>query len=729
MDTSDPVDTLMVDRSKLDEDPLGIPVDQTRFRGMVGSLIYLTASRPDLVFVVCMCARTLLWHERPMQTLTMQVVKIQGEIRWLKRIFLPPTRSDDQLVPVKARLPYGKSNILLDLQKLQKNPIFCIPVDILQNTNFFRAFTALANVPSIYIHLFWNTLTQEDKSVYIASNWTDTMVMNFVNELGYPEGIKTFFSHQASLSIPSKKSTPHVIPYCRFTKLIICYLGSRHNIHRRPESPVHVTSDGFPLGNLKFVPNGEKDKVFGKPIPKELITEAIQTSPYYQQYLDMVARKPTAKRDEQKKTPSAADKPKKPTPVKKPTPAKQTKPIKEKSTKPSPLKQAGKGKVRKVRKGREILSQLVESKENCMATDVSIVWALEPADTGKPAPAKQTKPIKEKSTKPSPLKQAGKGKVRKVRKGKSSLQLVDEEEQVHSEPEPQGKGIATDEQAALSLLDLHNPKKKSTTDQYVFYRRTPTAKDASTKPSTQPEDGTSADIVRDTLSPTYAETGADTDKTNSEDPGKTHESRPPPEHVLMEEDQVGPNLGQSHVALARPNLEPMHDDFIAIVYPKVHESLKHTTEEHVYLENPLSLSGTLSSMKNLKDNFTFGDLFINDKPTEEDLGKTNMETEVESMVTVPIHQATSSVPLLFTPVIDLTPLKPVSSIVQEPTFTATTTTTTTTLLPPPPPQHQSSTDSALAVVSLHWNRYVPTLKRKIRFRIRLLKFSHPGYSR
>ncbi|GJV36841.1 hypothetical protein Tco_1409318 [Tanacetum coccineum] len=48
MDTSDPVDTPMVDRSKLDEDPLGILVDQTRFRGMVGFLMYLTASRPDL---------------------------------------------------------------------------------------------------------------------------------------------------------------------------------------------------------------------------------------------------------------------------------------------------------------------------------------------------------------------------------------------------------------------------------------------------------------------------------------------------------------------------------------------------------------------------------------------------------------------------------------------------------------------------------------------------------
>ncbi|GJR17179.1 hypothetical protein Tco_0965706 [Tanacetum coccineum] len=44
MDLSDPVDTPMVDRLKLDEDLMGIPVDQNRFRGMVGSLMYLTAN-------------------------------------------------------------------------------------------------------------------------------------------------------------------------------------------------------------------------------------------------------------------------------------------------------------------------------------------------------------------------------------------------------------------------------------------------------------------------------------------------------------------------------------------------------------------------------------------------------------------------------------------------------------------------------------------------------------
>ncbi|GKE79245.1 retrovirus-related pol polyprotein from transposon TNT 1-94, partial [Tanacetum coccineum] len=54
--SSDPVDTPMMDKSKLDKDLQGKPVDPTHYRGMFGSLMHLTSNRPDLVFVVCMCA-------------------------------------------------------------------------------------------------------------------------------------------------------------------------------------------------------------------------------------------------------------------------------------------------------------------------------------------------------------------------------------------------------------------------------------------------------------------------------------------------------------------------------------------------------------------------------------------------------------------------------------------------------------------------------------------------
>ncbi|GJV57385.1 retrovirus-related pol polyprotein from transposon TNT 1-94 [Tanacetum coccineum] len=57
LDKCDPVDTPLMERSKLDEDHSWFLVDQTRYRSMIGSLMYLTASRPDLVFVVCICAR------------------------------------------------------------------------------------------------------------------------------------------------------------------------------------------------------------------------------------------------------------------------------------------------------------------------------------------------------------------------------------------------------------------------------------------------------------------------------------------------------------------------------------------------------------------------------------------------------------------------------------------------------------------------------------------------
>jgi len=41
----------------MDVDLAGTAVNQTKFRGLIGSLLYLTASRPNIMFVVCLCAR------------------------------------------------------------------------------------------------------------------------------------------------------------------------------------------------------------------------------------------------------------------------------------------------------------------------------------------------------------------------------------------------------------------------------------------------------------------------------------------------------------------------------------------------------------------------------------------------------------------------------------------------------------------------------------------------
>nr|GEU93919.1 ribonuclease H-like domain-containing protein [Tanacetum cinerariifolium] len=77
MDSCDLINTPIVDQLKLYEEPLGIPIDQTRFRSMVGSLMYLTANKPDMVFTVCMCASWSSKKQRSTAILTTKATKAE----------------------------------------------------------------------------------------------------------------------------------------------------------------------------------------------------------------------------------------------------------------------------------------------------------------------------------------------------------------------------------------------------------------------------------------------------------------------------------------------------------------------------------------------------------------------------------------------------------------------------------------------------------------------------
>jgi hypothetical protein len=57
IDNSKPIKTPMATNAHLDLDEGGKLVDLKFYRSMIGSLLYLTVSRPDIIFIVCMCAR------------------------------------------------------------------------------------------------------------------------------------------------------------------------------------------------------------------------------------------------------------------------------------------------------------------------------------------------------------------------------------------------------------------------------------------------------------------------------------------------------------------------------------------------------------------------------------------------------------------------------------------------------------------------------------------------
>jgi hypothetical protein len=52
-----PVSTLMSTTVVLDPDENGEAIDQREYKSMISSLLYLTTTRPDFQFAVCLCAR------------------------------------------------------------------------------------------------------------------------------------------------------------------------------------------------------------------------------------------------------------------------------------------------------------------------------------------------------------------------------------------------------------------------------------------------------------------------------------------------------------------------------------------------------------------------------------------------------------------------------------------------------------------------------------------------
>jgi hypothetical protein len=52
-----PLSKHMSTLTTLDTDEVGKPVDQKEYMSMIGSLLYLTAIKPDIHFAVCLCAR------------------------------------------------------------------------------------------------------------------------------------------------------------------------------------------------------------------------------------------------------------------------------------------------------------------------------------------------------------------------------------------------------------------------------------------------------------------------------------------------------------------------------------------------------------------------------------------------------------------------------------------------------------------------------------------------
>nr|GEX15000.1 Gag-Pol polyprotein [Tanacetum cinerariifolium] len=278
MDLCDPVDTPMMDQLKLDEDPLGIPVDQTKFCSMVGSLMYLIASRLDLVFSVCMCARAYpdVDHAgcQDTQRSTSKSAQFLGDklVSWSskkqKSTAISTTEADYiAMSGCCAKILWMGSQLIDYGFVFNKIPLYCDNRSAItlccNNVQHSSAlFPDSEEKSSVHPYNFSSMILQ--KIIWISQNVLDcvlisvhscvllyTMVDVNVNAL----------DDQVPTMAPPTHTDDQILPHIRWRK---------HKFHPRPDSPLHLPNEEPVLGYLKLIAKGTKREVFGMPIHSRL---------------------------------------------------------------------------------------------------------------------------------------------------------------------------------------------------------------------------------------------------------------------------------------------------------------------------------------------------------------------------------------------------------------------------------------------------------------------------
>ncbi|GJW53311.1 hypothetical protein Tco_0097396 [Tanacetum coccineum] len=187
--------------------------------------------------------------------------------------------------------------------------------------SLYNAFITTTNASEIYIQQFWYTITYDLTSKAFFFTMGDKVfkvnvdllrntlsitpkdldqpfilpapekeIISFINQLGcnnvdFADLIWEEFKYQIESRRISRQKQ-ELMPFSRFTKLIVKYILSKHDqISKRPFSFHHVIKFDSTLGNLKFVNKGCKEPIFGMALPIMMLNDDINVSPEYSEYL------------------------------------------------------------------------------------------------------------------------------------------------------------------------------------------------------------------------------------------------------------------------------------------------------------------------------------------------------------------------------------------------------------------------------------------------------------
>nr|GEW30819.1 hypothetical protein [Tanacetum cinerariifolium] len=280
-ESCDLVDTPMVEKSKLDKDKKGKAVDLLHCRGIIGTLLYQTASRPDLEFAICMCA----WYQaRP----------TEKHLHAVKRIFRYLRRT------INRGLWYPKDSLIalttfadVDHAGCQDTCRSTSVYDVLRITPFYKAFYVTTDVPEIYMemlhicpripnHTFDELLFEEEILAFLRYLGHSGEIKKITDSVDFAYLLWEDFVYQVEHKDAKKSNEMY---YLRFTNVIINFFMTKDpSIPRRNKVNWHYVRDDQMFTTIKLVSRHQNTQQFGAMLPVELTNEDIRNSTAYKEY-------------------------------------------------------------------------------------------------------------------------------------------------------------------------------------------------------------------------------------------------------------------------------------------------------------------------------------------------------------------------------------------------------------------------------------------------------------
>ncbi|GKA22749.1 retrovirus-related pol polyprotein from transposon TNT 1-94, partial [Tanacetum coccineum] len=334
METCEPADTPMVEKSKLDEDPQGKVVDPTRYRGMIGTLMYLTATFKDADHagsqdtrkstsgsMQLLGDRLVSWSLKKQKSTTISSTKAEyislvSTGRHLHQAFSTITTGISHQKAWNAKHVRGDSEkagrqrgivmvLRLALPMLDWKP------QCHRRKRHFKWSLILSRTPrdsrlSLSLQMSQKSLCSSSGTLsrrmildicprVKGENFTnvpdDDTTLAFLIKLGYKEDVDypELIWEDLAFQIDhrkEKRSRRENMPFSQFTKIIINHFPKQHkSLSNLKYQHYHIIKDDCIVSRLKFVRIGEDYQEYRRAIPKVMLNDAIKQSESYQMFI------------------------------------------------------------------------------------------------------------------------------------------------------------------------------------------------------------------------------------------------------------------------------------------------------------------------------------------------------------------------------------------------------------------------------------------------------------